>query len=318
MLKVLGPRLVRLVATLFAVSVLTFFMTKLLPGDPVNAILPPESARDQATVDRITEELGLNDPVYVQYANWLGNALTGDLGKSYVTDQPVIDAIKDRVPVTFELALLATIFALIIAVPVGTIGAYREGRRIDKITSAGVQTALSVPNFIVGIMLIWLLTVKFRLLPSTGWNRISGPKGIFENFRSALLPSIALCLTPMAFYARLIRADMIGTLKENYVLSARAKGLKDWYVLLRHALRPSSMSLVTIIGIQFGVLLGGTVVIESLFALPGLGARLIAAINQRDVLMVQGITLFIATAYVVINTAVDMLYLFIDPRIRKA
>jgi peptide/nickel transport system permease protein len=143
MLKVLGPRLVRLVATLFAVSVLTFFMTKLLPGDPVNAILPPESARDQATVDRITEELGLNDPVYVQYANWLGNALTGDLGKSYVTDQPVIDAIKDRVPVTFELALLATIFALIIAVPVGTIGAYREGRRIDKITSAGVQRSQS-------------------------------------------------------------------------------------------------------------------------------------------------------------------------------
>ncbi len=318
MLKVIGMRFVRLIATLLAVSFLTFMLGVFLPGDPINAILPPDAPRDQATVDRLTEELGLNDPTLVRYGNWLADAVRGDLGYSYITEQPVWTTIKQRLPVTAELAVLATLIALVVAIPAGVIGGYKEGKSIDKLSSAGVQIGLSVPSFIVGIFLIWLFTVKtgFLGLPSTGWQRIS-TEGLRANLRSAILPALALSLSPMAFYTRLLRSDMIGTLKEDYVLSARAKGLTDRYILSRHALRPSSLSLVTIIGIQMGILLGGTVVIEQIFALPGLGSRLLNAINQRDILMVQGITVFIATVYVVINTVVDFIYMAIDPRIRK-
>lgn len=314
--KVLALRLVRLVATLLAVSFLTFVMTALLPGDPVNAILPPDAPRDEETIAQIREELNLDEPLLVRYGIWLGDALTGDLGRSFVTDQPVSETIQQRIPVTAELAVFAVFLALLMAIPMGMIGAYRQGRASDQITSATAQIALSVPNFIVGIFLIWLFTVQFQLLPSTGWNRISD--GLVDNLRTAILPSFALALTQMAIFSRLLRSDMIATLQENFVLSAKAKGLTDRYVLFRHALRPSSLSLVTIAGINFGALLGGTVVIETLFALPGLGFRLINAISQRDIIVIQGITVFIATAYVVVNTLVDLLYLAIDPRIRKS
>jgi peptide/nickel transport system permease protein len=316
MTRLLLARLVRLAATLLAVSFITFMMVKLLPGDPVNTLLPPDAPRTPEIVAQIRSELGLDDPVWQQYLDWLGSALTGDLGTSYVTDQPVSEIIKDRLPVTLELAVMATMIALIFAIPIGILGAYREGKMIDKTTSAVVSVALSIPNFIVGIFLIWLFTVQFRLFPSTGWSRITD-KGPWENFRTAFLPSLALALAPLAIYSRLLRSDMIGVLQEDYVLSARAKGLKNSYILFRHALRPSSMSLMTVIGLTFGALLGGTVVIELLFALPGLGSRLISAINQRDIIVIQGITVFIAAMYVIINTVVDLLYLVVDPRIRK-
>ncbi len=315
MAKVLAFRLVRLIATLLAVTFITFFMVSLLPGDPVNAILPPDAPRDQETVERIRAELNLDDPFLSRYVQWLGDAVQGDLGRSYITDQPVSETIMDRLPVTAELAILAIALALLMAIPIGVLGAYRQGRASDQITSAGAQIALSVPNFITGIFLIWLFTVQWNLLPSTGWNRIGD--GLFDNLRTAILPATALAMTQMAIFSRLLRSDMIATLQENFVLSARAKGMKDRYVLFRHALRPSSLSLVTIAGINFGALLGGTVVIETLFALPGLGFRLINAINQRDIIVIQGVTVFIATAYVVVNTLVDLLYLAIDPRIRK-
>ncbi len=316
--KMIGQRVVRLIATLLAVTFLTFLLTALLPGDPVNAILPPDAPRDQATVDRIRAEFNLDDPLLVRYGSWLANAVTGDLGKSYITDQQVTEAIKQRIPITFELTALAAFFALLLAVPVGILGAYREGRFADKSSSAMVQVGLSVPPFIVGIFLIWLFTVKtsFLGLPSTGWNRIT-TDGLWENLRTAVLPAFALSLAPLAYFSRLLRSDMVGTLKEDFVLSARAKGLKNRYILGRHALRPSSLSLVTIVGIQLGILLSGTVVIEQIFALPGLGSRLLNAIYQRDIVMIQGITVFIATMYVLINTAVDFIYLAIDPRIRK-
>ncbi len=316
MAKVLALRLVRLVATLLAVSFLTFFMTSLLPGDPVNAILPPDAPRDEATIERIREELNLNDPLPVRYGLWLKDAVSGDLGRSFITDQPVAETIKQRIPVTAQLALFAVGIALLLAIPMGIIGAYKQGTGADQATSAVAQVALSIPNFIVGIMLIWLLTVKFNLLPSTGWNRVSD--GFIDNLRTAILPSFALALTQMAIFSRLLRSDMIATLQENFVLSAKAKGLTDRYVLFRHALRPSSLSLITIAGINFGALLGGTVVIETVFALPGLGFRLINAINQRDIIVIQGITVFIAATYVVVNTLVDLLYLVVDPRIRRS
>jgi peptide/nickel transport system permease protein len=316
MTRVLLSRLVRLVATLLAVTIITFLMVSLLPGDPVNSILPPTAPRTPEIVDQITEDLGLNDPLWQQYLNWLGDAVTGDLGQSYITDESVSTIIADRLPITIELALLAILIALVVALPIGILGAYRESRASDKLSSAGVQVALSIPNFIVGIFLIWMFTVQFQWFPSTGWSRLT-ENGVWENLRTAMLPAFALALAPMAIFSRLLRADMIGVLKENYILSARAKGLRDRYILFRHALRPSSMSLLTVVGITFGALLGGTVVIEQLFALPGLGGRLINAINQRDIIVIQGITVFIAIVYVVINTIVDLLYLVLDPRIRR-
>ena len=308
--------MVRLIATLFVVSILTFLLVEQLPGDPILAILPPEALDDLENIERIRKELKLDDSVFTRYARWVGDALQGDLGKSYITDQPVAEAIKDRIPVTIELALLATIIAALFAIPIGAIAAYREGGYFDRITSALTTAALSIPGFLVGIFFIWLFTLKFNWLPSTGWNRLS-EKGLLANLQTAILPASALALAPLAINARLIRADMIGTLKEDYILSARAKGLRDRYILMRHALRPSSLTAITVFALQLGGLIGGTVVIETVFALPGLGTRLISGIYQRDVMMIQGITLFIATVYVVVNTAVDLLYLALDPRIRR-
>ena len=178
-----------------------------------------------------------------------------------------------------------------------------------------MQVALSIPNFIFGIFLIWLFAVQLGWLPASNWNRLSD--GLADNLKTAILPALSLALAQMALFSRLVRSDMMATLRENYILSARAKGLSDRYILFRHALRPSSLSLMTIVGISFGALLGGTVIIESLFAIPGLGFSLIAAINGRDILVIQGITVFIAAMFVIINTIVDLLYAVLDPRIRR-
>jgi peptide/nickel transport system permease protein len=317
MRQVIVSRLLRLVGTLLAVTFLTFSLTSFLPGDPVNAILGVNSNQDPEIVAKIRDDLGLDDPFLVRYGHWLGDAVRGDLGESYINrGQSVSDTIKDRIPVTAQLAFMAILIAVILAVPIGIIGAYKQGKWPDTVSSAGVQVALSIPNFIMGIFLIWLFAVQLQWLPSSNWNRISD-KGLVENLKTAIMPASALAMTQMAIFSRLVRADMVATLQENYILAAKAKGLNDRYILARHALRPSSLSLMTIIGINFGALLGGTVVIETLFAVPGLGFRLINAISQRDILVIQGITVFVATVYVVINTIVDLLYAVIDPRIRK-
>jgi len=317
MAKVLIWRLARMVATLFVVTFLTFSMTALLPGDPINAILGTDSVRDPAVEQRIRDDLGLDDPFLVRYVNWLGDAMQGDLGESYINaGQDVAQTIQDRVPVTAQLAIMAIGIALIAALPLGILGAYREGKWQDTSSSAFVQVALSVPNFVVGIFLIWLFSVQLGWLPASNWRRFSD--GIWGNMKTAILPATALAANQMAIFSRLVRSDMIATLRENYVLSAKAKGLSDGYILRRHALRPSSLSVATVVGINFGALLGGTVVIETLFAIPGLGFRLINAINQRDILVIQGIVVFVAVVYVVINTLVDLLYSVLDPRIRRS
>ena len=314
--KLLAARFVRLLATLFAVTLVSFFMVVLLPGDPAVAILGQDGVQNPELLQQVQDELGLNDPLHVRYGDWLGKAVRGDLGDSYTNrGQSVADTIADRVPATAQLAFMAILIAVIFAVPLGVIGAYKQGRWPDKATSASAQVALSVPNFITGIFFIWLFAVKLNLLPASNWNRMSN--GLGANLKTAIMPATALALTQMAIFSRLVRSDMIATLQENYILAARAKGMSDRFILFRHALRPSSLSLMTIVGINFGALLGGTVVIETLFAIPGLGFRLINAISQRDIQVIQGITVFIAVVYVVINTIVDLLYIAIDPRIRR-
>ena len=314
MAKTIAFVLVRLIATLFAVTFLTFLMVSLLPGDPVDTILGT-GPRAPGIEEQIREDLDLDDPFFVRYVAWLGDAVTGDLGTSYVTDQPVSDTIRQRLPVTAQLAFMSIVISVLIAIPVGVLGAYKQGKWPDTVTSAGVQVALSIPNFIFGIFLIWLFAVQLNWLPSSNWNRLSD--GVGDNLKTAILPAVSLALAQMALFSRLVRSDMIATLRENYILSARAKGMSDRYILFRHALRPSSLSLMTIVGISFGALLGGTVIIEQLFAVPGLGFSLVAAINGRDILVIQGITVFIAVVFVVVNTIVDLLYAVLDPRIRR-
>jgi peptide/nickel transport system permease protein len=315
MLKTIAFILLRLVATLLAITFLTFLMVALLPGDPVDTILGT-GPRTEEQVAQIREDLNLDDPLLVRYFAWLGAAVTGDLGDSYITDQPVRETIQQRVPVTAQLAFMAIGIAVLVAVPLGVLGAYKQSKWQDSSTSAAAQVALSIPNFIVGIMLIWLFAVRWNLLPASNWNRLSD--GIGANLQTSIMPAIALALGTMAVFSRLIRSDMIATLKEDFILSARSKGLSDRYILFRHALRPSSLSLMTIVGIAFGALLGGTVVIEQLFAIPGLGGSLISAINGRDIILIQGITVFIAVMFIIINTVVDLMYAVLDPRIRRS
>jgi len=312
--KLVAVRVARALATLIAVSLLTFFMVELLPGDVSDVLIPPESRADPVIVERIRGELGLDDPVFVRYANWLGDAVRGDLGNSAVTKVSVGSLLADRLPITAQLTLVAIGFALVMAVPLGVISAYRQGRWADKSISSTLQVGLSIPNFVVAVFLIWFFAERLGWFPATGWTRLSD--SVTGNIKGVVLPALSLALVEMAIFSRLIRADMISTLQENYVLSARAKGMSDRYILTRHALRPSSLSLITVVGLNIGGLLGGTVVIEQIFAMGGLGRALIAAIVSRDYVVIQGITVFIAAVYVLINTAVDFIYLAVDPRIR--
>lgn len=305
-------RLPSLLATLFAVSLLTFLMTSLLPGDPALQILGAENATPEA-IAAVRADLGLDDPLPVRYLHWIGDALTGDFGRSYRTNEPVSEAIIDRLPVTAEIGILAIIIALLIAIPVGMLSAYRAGTRTDKLISSTSFGLLAVPNFMVAIFLILIFAVWLGVLPATGWVNFTDDP--VQNLRSALLPALSLAIAEMAVYTRLLRTDMIGTLQQDFVTMARVKGVSNRRILFRHALRPSSFSLMTVAGVQVGAIIGGSVVIETLFALPGVGRLLLEAVLVRDLLMVQGVALVIAVSYVVVNFTVDILYSYLDPRI---
>jgi peptide/nickel transport system permease protein len=258
--------------------------------------------------------MGLDQPLVFQYLHWLGGALAGDLGRSLRTGEPVLSAIIQRLPVTFELMLLAQLIALSLGVPLGILCAVRAGGAFDRLVTATAFGKLAVPAYMLAIVLIYLFSVRLKLLPATGY--ISLNEDIAGNLRSFVLPAVTLGFGEWPVLMRVLRADMIGTLQEDYIAMARAKGLKPRRILLVHALKPSSLTLVTVIGINIGRLIGGVVLVETIFALPGIGRLLIGAINARDFVMVQGVVLFVATGFVLINFAVDMLYGVLDPRIR--
>ncbi|MEC9426549.1 MAG: ABC transporter permease, partial [Actinomycetota bacterium] len=225
------------------------------------------------------------------------------------------DEITHRLPITLELMAVAVGFSLLIAVPLGAFTGYREGRRSDRVVSGLAQAGLSLPVFVTGLILIYVFALRLQWFPAVGWNRLSD--GLGPNLKSVALPALSLAVTEIAVYTRVLRSDMIATLKENYILSARAKGLTDRFVLFRHGLRPSLLTLVTVVGLNIGFLIGGSLVIEYLFAIPGLGKRLFSAIQQRDFMMVQAITVLITVFYVIVNTATDFVYMVVDPRIRR-
>jgi peptide/nickel transport system permease protein len=307
-------RLPAMLATLLIVSFLTFLLTSLLPGDPAVQILGADSANDPDSIEVVREELRLDDPLLVRYGAWLRDVATGDLGRSFRTDQQVSDAIRERLPVTLEVGGLAVLIALAFAIPLGTLSAFRAGSRADRLVTGASFGLLALPPFMVAILLILVFAVTLGWLPATGWVRFTADP--LDNLRHAILPALSLAVGEMAVYTRLLRADMITTLQQDSITMARAKGIPTKRILFRHALRPSSFSLMTVVGLQVATIIGGAVIIETLFALPGVGRLLVDSILQRDLIMVQGCALVIAIAFVVINFIVDILYTFLDPRIR--
>ena len=312
MLRFLARKLVYLVPVLLAVSLLTFLIASLLPGDLAYVILG-----DQATpenVEALRRDLGLDQPIWWRYLGWLGHVLEGDLGRSFRTGQTVLKAVVERFPVSFELMLLAQIIALVIGVPLAIICAARSGGPFDRFMTGTAFAMLSVPTFLSAILLIYLFAVQLRWLPATGYVPLS--EDPVANLRFFILPALTLGLAEWPGIMRVLRSDMIATLQEDFITLAKAKGLKPSRILFLHALKPSSLTLVTITGINIGRLMGGTVVVEQIFALPGIGRLLVGAINTRDLIILQGVVLCVACGYVLINFIVEMLYAVLDPRIR--
>ena len=303
-----------LVTTLLAVSVVAFLLTSLLPGDPAVALLGQSGVTPQALA-QVRHQLNLNDSLPHQYIIWLGHLFQGNLGYSLVQHQSVSSMLRTHLPITLELIFLSMVISLVLAIPIGILTAYRAGRPSDQIVSTLTFVGLAIPSFVVAVVLILVFAVDLRLVPASGWVALTANP--LENLRSAILPSVALALPQVAVFARVLRSDLVTTLQQDFVWMARSKGLSTWRVLLVHAFRPSSLSLVTVAGLQIGFLLGGTVIVENLFSLPGIGQLLVTSISSRDLIVVQGITLFIAATFVIVNFAVDMLYASLDPRIRR-
>jgi peptide/nickel transport system permease protein len=374
--RVIGLRLVQLVPVLFLVSIATFLMLELVPGDPAAAIAGPNATPEQ--YQEIRDELGLDDPLVTRYLDWLGGVVTGDFGRSLLPpEQEVSEMIKARLPVTLEITLLGMFMALVIAIPVALLSASQPGAMADRATSAGAFAAIAIPGFLTALLLIYLFVFRsdvmrwvvlivglisitsmalpaaraarrlkpgadrersvrhiaiavgvattalftlffmFPEFPRQGFVRITDDEGLGENLRSAFLPALTLGLTEAAVWMRLLRGDLLSTLQEDYILSARAKGMPKWRILWRDALRPSSFSLITVIGVSLGRAIGGTVIVEQIFNLPGMGTMMINAINSKDYPVVQSTVLLIAVFYVLVNAFVDVSYSFLDPRIRR-
>ena len=305
-------QVVRLVVVLFCVTLLTYMIVNILPGDVAIVILG--SLATPEDIAGLRADLGLDRPMLVRYFDWLGSALSGDLGRSYRSGEPVVQAILDRLPVSLQLMVMAQVIALGIAIPVALLSVRRPGGIFDRISASAAFGFLAMPNFMLGIVLIYLFSVTFDLLPATGFTPMS--EGLWDNFESMILPSLTLGLIEWTVLMRVLRSDLLTTLKEDFILLARAKGLPQWRVLLQHALRPSSFTLITILGLNIGGLIGGAVIVEQIFALPGVGRLLLGGIFNRDLILVQGTVAFIAVGFVVINFLVDMLYAVLDPRVR--
>ena len=305
-------RFLSIVPVLIAVSLLTFLIASLLPGDLAYVILG-----DQATPDKVAalrHDMGLDQPIWWRYLSWLGHVLQGDLGRSFRTGQTVLQAVAERVPVSIELMLLAEFIGLLVGIPLASACAARAGGAFDRFMTGGAFAMLSVPSFLSAILLIYLFAVRLRWLPATGYVPLS--EDPVANLRFFILPALTLGLAEWPGIMRVLRSDMIATLQEDFITLAKAKGLKPSRILFLHALKPSSLTLVTITGINIGRLMGGTVVVEQIFALPGIGRLLVGAINTRDLIILQGVVLCVACGYVLINFIVEMLYAVLDPRIR--
>jgi peptide/nickel transport system permease protein len=305
-------RLVTAIPVLWGVTALTFAVMNVLPGNAARQLLGAEATPEQ--VQQLTVQLGLDKPLLTRYWDWLTGVLTGDLGRSLASGQPVTAIFAERLPVTLELAFYALGISLVLTMPVALLATRRPGGLADRLSMAASMVGLSVANYVLALLLVIVFAVYIPVFPAIGFVPLE--QSILENIRSLTLPAIAIGFPLFCFYTRLLRGDILDQMREDYVVTARAKGISTWQVLIRHALRNSLFGLLTIVGLNLGHLVGGTVISEQIFALPGLGQELIQAINNRDIIVVQAIVLFMAAAVVLVNLLTDILYAVLDPRIR--
>lgn len=314
-MNLLARRVIQLVVVLIVVTFFTALLVSMLPGDPAEVIIPFGSNQQRQA---LRHDLHLDDPITSQYANWVTNFAKGDLGHYYgVSDrEPVWDRVKTAWPVSVQLMVYAQVLALVFAIPLGIFTAYRAGSLFDKATNATMFGFLAIPNFALALVLAYYLGVKLDWFPVAGYVKPS--VSLTEHFKSMFLPAVSLAIGQIAVYMRLLRSDMIATLQEDFITMAKAKGMSANRILWRHALRPSSLTLLTVAGLNVGTLIGGAVIIEVIFTLPGMGLLTAQAIAERQYVALQSLVALLAIAYIVVNFAVDLLYAVLDPRIRHA
>ncbi len=312
MTRYLIVRVLSVIPTLLGVSILVFGVTYLIPGDP--ALIMAGSEATPEVVAGLRQQWGLDRPVYVRYLAWLGNILQGNLGDSYFSRQTVLQLVGNALPVTLELAILSLLVAVVIAIPTGIISAVKAGSWFDVGAAAVGFVGLSIPGFWLGIMLIYVFAVYLQQLPAGGFSPLSA--GLVPNLQSMILPAIALGTFASTQLMRYLRASLLDVLHADYIRTARAKGVREWAVLVRHAVRNALIPFMTVLGVQMGYLLGGTVITEQVFALPGIGRLVLTAVLNRDYQVATGIIFLIAAAFVLINLVVDLLYPVLDPRVR--
>ncbi len=314
MTRYIIKRLVLLVIIIFFVSVAAFFLVHLLPGNPAITILGPNAtAQNVATVNR---ELGLSKPLWQQYFIWLGNVFEGNLGQSFTTHQTTTSIISEAFPIDIELIIFSQIIAFAIAFPMAMTAARRPNRLFDQMSNSTTFALLALPAFVIAPVLVLIFAVHWHVFPGPA-SYVPITQDFWSNIHTMLLPSIVLALGSIVVYFRLLRNDLISTLQEDFITMARSKGLSDRRIMWRHALRPSSISLLASAGVTIGTLITGTLVVEELLQLPGLGYQLISSVSQDDYTVVQGITLVVAIAIVLINFVFDFIFTIVDPRIAR-
>lgn len=304
MIRYISRRVIASILTLIVISIMIFLMLRLLPGDPARLFAGELATKEE--VDRLRTQLGLDLPLSTQYINFVKDVFHGDFGTSMRTGEPVVEDIMSRFPATIELAVISIILACVIGIPAGVVAALKPYSVFDTTVSVGTLMGVAMPVYWFGLMLIVVFAVKLKILPAAGAS---------DGFKSAILPSITLALFSMALITRMTRASVLEVLTQEYVTTARAKGLKEIKVISRHVLRNALIPVVTVVGLQFGSLLGGAILTETIFAWPGLGRLLTDSLYSRDYPMVQGLVLLFAGLFIMVNLLIDILYSFIDPRI---
>lgn len=312
MTRFIARRILTALPSLFLITLIVFTLVQLSPGDPAITAAGPDASAEQ--IEAIRERLGLNDPVVQQYANWAGDAATGDFGQSLNGGYDVLPAIVQRLPVTLSLAGLALVFALLIAVPAGAIAAVRSGGWIDRGVIVMTSIGIALPSFAVGLLLVYLFALRLGWFPATGYTSFS--ESPFEWLRGLVLPALGLGLAVAAELTRYLRASLRDVLESDYVRTARSKGLSPRKVVGKHGLKHAALPVVTILGLQAGQLLGGVVVMEQVFGLPGVGTLTVAAVYARDYPVIQATALLAGVTVLVLNLLVDLSYSYFDPRIR--
>jgi peptide/nickel transport system permease protein len=310
---VIARRLVQMVVVLVAVTWLAFLALALLPGNPAYIVLgPTATARAVAGVDR---RLGLDKPLLTRYWIWIVHALHGNLGSSYLTGQSVVHTVAQHLPETLELIVTSQLIAYAIGVPLGIVAALHVGGKLDRVITTTALGMISLPTFVLGVVMVLLFAVKLHVFPATGYVPLG--QSVTGNIRSMVLPSVTLAVGSAMIYTRVMRSGLVDTLRQPFILVARAKGMTRRRLVARHALRPSITSLITVSGINVGYLIGGAFIIEYIFQLPGIGLLTIQSIDSNDYLMVQGVVVLVAAGFIIVNALVDGLYLLVDPRVAR-